>query len=86
MGLKIVKFHSIMHMTNDILNFGVPMEYDTGTNESAHKSEKTAAKLTQKKKETFNFQTTVRLEETHLLQLAESEMNGRTLWNYYEGF
>ena len=53
MGLKISKFHSIMHLTNDILNFGVPLEVDTGSNESGHKVEKTAAKLTQKKKRIF---------------------------------
>ena len=29
MGLKIMKFHAIMHMTSDIMNFGVPMEFDT---------------------------------------------------------
>jgi hypothetical protein len=50
MGLKITKFHCIMHMADDILNFGVPMEFDTGSNESGHKYEKTAAKLTQKKR------------------------------------
>ena len=53
MGLKITKFHSIMHLTNDILNFGVPMEVDMGSNESGHKTEKTAAELTQKKKRKF---------------------------------
>ncbi len=50
MGLKIIKFHGIMHIADDILNFGVPMEVDTGSNKSAHKTEKTAAKLTQKKR------------------------------------
>ena len=44
MGLKITKFHCIMHLADDILNFGVPMECDTGSNESAHKTEKKAAK------------------------------------------
>ena len=53
MGLKITKFYSIMHLTNDLLNFGVPLEVDTGSNESGHKVEKTAAKLTQKKKRIF---------------------------------
>ncbi len=50
MGLKITKFHGIMHIADDTLNFGVPMEVDTGSNESAHKREKTAAKLTQKRR------------------------------------
>ena len=84
MGLKITKFHSIMHMADDILNFGVPMEFDTGSNESGHKYEKTAAKLTQKKKELFDEQTCVRLEEVHLLDLAIADMDGLKLWDYYE--
>ena len=84
MGLKITKFHCIMHLTDDILNFGVPMEVDTGSNESAHKAEKTAAKLTQKKKDLFDQQTCNRLQEIHLLELANQELNGRQLWNYYD--
>ena len=39
-----------MHMADDILYFGVPMEFDTGSNESGHKAEKTAAKLNKKKR------------------------------------
>ena len=46
MGLKIIKFHGIHHLADDILNFGVPMEVDTGSNESGHKATKKAAKLT----------------------------------------
>ena len=46
MGFKIPKFHSILHMAEDIINFGVPYEVDTGSNESGHKLEKLAAKLT----------------------------------------
>ena len=82
MGLKITKFHSIMHLTDDILNFGVPMEVDTGSNESGHKLEKTAAKLTQKNKELFDIQTAHRLEELHLIDLAESEIDGNSMWEY----
>ena len=86
MGLNIVKFHSIVHMTQDILNFGVPMEFDTGSNESGHKSTKKAAKLTQKKEETFTKQDNIRLQEEHLLQLAlYEEIHGRPVWNYSNG-
>jgi len=53
MGLKLTKFHAILHIADDILNFGVPLEVDTGSNESGHKPTKTAAKLTQKQRETF---------------------------------
>jgi len=30
MGFKVVKFHGIVHIAQDILNFGIPMEVDTG--------------------------------------------------------
>jgi hypothetical protein len=53
MGLKLMKFHGIMHMYMDIIHFGVPMEFDTGTNESGHKRTKKAALLTQKREDTF---------------------------------
>jgi hypothetical protein len=86
MGLKTVKFHAIMHMVDDMLNFGVPMEVDTGSNESGHKPTKTAAKLTQKCEETFDKQTSERLEEVHLLSMARAEMNGRPLWDYPYGY
>ena len=86
MGLKLTKFHCIVHIADDILNFGVPMEVDTGSNESGHKPTKTAAKLTQKNKKTFEIQTATRLQEMHLLELALEEMNGRPLWDYFHGF
>ena len=85
MGLKIFKFHGIVHLADNILNFGVPMEVDTGANESGHKATKKAAKLTQRKAETFDEQTMKRLEEVHLLQLAEEELAGNCLWDYYNG-
>ena len=86
MGLKITKFHCIMHIADDIMNFGVPMEVDTGSNESGHKPTKTAAKLTQRNKATFDIQTAKRLDETHLLDLAMEEMKGRPVWDYYHGY
>ena len=86
MGLKITKFHAILHIADDILNFGVPMEVDTGSNETGHKPTKTAAKLTQKQRKTFEIQTATRLEEVHLLELAKQEGMGRPLWDYYHGY
>ena len=70
MQMKLTKFHGVVHMADDILNFGVPMEVDTGYNESGHKATKMAARLTQKREETFDYQTAIRLEEVHLLDLA----------------
>ena len=82
MGLKIVKYHAIMHMSRDILNFGVPMCYDTGSNESGHKETKKAAKLTQKCESTFDKQMAQRLDELRLLELAMQEIEGRRVWDY----
>jgi hypothetical protein len=48
MGLKIMKFRGIVHMADNIINFGVPMNHDTGSDESEHKLAKAAAKVTQK--------------------------------------
>ena len=82
MGFKVVKVHGIVHMADDILNFGVPLEVDTGSNESGHKGTKVAARLTQKCEATFVPQTATRLEEFRLLTLAELEMMGKCLWDY----
>lgn len=85
MGLKIVKYHSIMHYARDIMSYGVPMNYDTGADESGHKASKAAAKLTQKRHDTFDSQLEGRLEEVHCLDLAMEEIGqDRPLWRYFE--
>ena len=61
MGLKLIKFHGILHMMEDILLYGVPMELDTGAKESHHKQAKQAAKVTQRKRSTFDIQVAKRL-------------------------
>jgi hypothetical protein len=85
MGLKLLKFHAIVHYADDILANGVPMEFDTGSNESGHKKTKKAALLTQKNVETFDQQTSIRVEEVNLLELAQEEMEGRAMWDYALG-
>jgi hypothetical protein len=82
MKLKLTKFHGVVHMADDILNFGVPLEVDTGTNKSRHKPTKTAARLTQKIEETLDLQTAIHLEELHLLDLAMLEFEGKPIYNY----
>ena len=86
MGLKLMKFHAILHLVEDILLYGVPTEFDTGSNESHHKSSKHAAKLTQRKESTFNEQTAKRLCEFHVIDLAMEEVgNGKKVWEYFDG-
>ena len=78
--MKVAKFHQIMHTADDILNFGVPMEVDTGANESGHEPTKKAAMPTQRNEEKFNHQTARRLQEMHLLEIAMAEMQGMHMW------
>lgn len=85
MGLKLMKFHAIIHLINDMLLYGVPMEFDTGSNESHHKGSKYAAKLTQRKEETFNSQTAKRLIEFLCIELAVEEVEfERKVWTYFD--
>ena len=86
MGLKVTKFHAIMHLVQDMKNFGVPLEVDCGSNEQHHDTTKTSAKLTQKKKDTFDQSTAQRLQEMDLLEMAKQEYEGRPLWSYHEGY
>ena len=86
MGWKIMKFHAILHLAQDILMFGVPMNVDTGSNESHHKRTKIAAKLTQKDIKTFEKQTSNRMDDFHVLDLALEELDGRPLWDYLQGY
>jgi hypothetical protein len=86
MGLKLMKFHAIIHLIHDMILYGVPMEFDTGSNESHHKESKYAAKLTQRKEETFNSQTAKRLIEFQCIELAMEEVSfGRQVWTYFDG-
>ena len=83
LGLKVFKFHGIIHIISDILLYGVPTEVDTGSNEAHHKGTKAAAKLTQKRADTFNFQTMTRLIEAMIIDFAMAEVeDGHRLWEY----
>jgi hypothetical protein len=57
MHWSLQKFHGATHIALDVFLFGVPMEVDTGFEESHHKNTKVAANLTQKNIGTFEFQT-----------------------------
>ena len=86
MGFRVMKFHAILHLYLDIQMFGVPMNVDTGSNESHHKSTKIAAKLTQKDITTFEKQTSDRCDDFQVLDMALEEIDGRPLWDYFVGY
>ncbi len=83
-GYKVMKFHAILHMAMDMLLFGPPMEIDTGSNEEHHKDTKDAAQLTQKNRDQFNWQTSARLAEHQVIDLAVQELNGKAMWECLE--
>ncbi|MCA1807754.1 MAG: hypothetical protein LC687_07900, partial [Actinobacteria bacterium] len=55
-------------------------------NESHHKDTKVAAKLTQKDIKTFEKQTSDRCDDFEVLDLAIQELEGRPLWDYFQGY
>ena len=86
MKLKLMKFHGILHMMEDILLHGVPLEFDTGFNESHHKSMKKASKLTQRAHQTFNLQTGKRMVDFETIDFAMVEVEeGLAVWKYFDG-
>lgn len=86
MGLKLMKFHAILHMVEDIMLYGVPLEHDTAANESHHKPSKAAAGMTQRNESTFDIQVARRLYEFWVLALALFEVEGKPCrWEYFFG-
>ena len=85
MGLKLMKFHGILHLMDDILLYGVPLETDTSANESHHKPMKKATKLTQKAHSTFQFQTATRMVDFDVMSLAMLEIEeGVAVWDLFK--
>jgi hypothetical protein len=76
MGWKIIKYHDITHMVDDIKKFSVPSNIDTESDEAGHKASKTEAMKMKKRKDKFDKQVLIRLSERHLLDLAEAEIDG----------
>ena len=84
MGMKLVKFHALLHLCLDILINGVPLNVDTSDNEEHWKPAKVAAKLTQKDMRVFERQAATRLVEFDLLDLAMEELQGGQIWDYLQ--
>ena len=85
-GYKILKFHTLLHIVDNVILYGVPLECDTSANESHHKPTKQAAKLTQKSHSTFNIQTGRRIVDFETVDFARWEIDGgRVPWHHYRG-
>ena len=86
MGFKTMNFHGIKHVRDDILNFGVPSNVDTKSDEMHHKDDKKSAKRTQKRPKTFDIQAVGKIEDRRGIEFGMEELAGRPRWHYYKGF
>ena len=86
MAFKTMNFHGIKHVPDDILNFGVPSNVDTKSDEMHHKDDKKSAKRTQKRPKTFDIQALGKIEDRRVIEFGMEELAGRPRWHYYKGF
>ena len=57
-GMKIIKFHLLVHFVSDILRYGSMLNFNSAIGEMMHKTEiKTPAQHTQRNKDSFEIQT-----------------------------
>ena len=71
-GLKVGKFHEMLHVIRDIELFGPPSGYDGRPGESPHKDTKKCAVKTQRRKNMFEYQTGYQIYENLLVCKASS--------------
>jgi hypothetical protein len=84
MGFRTFKFHAALHVADDILNFGVPSNVNTMSNEMHHKPSKTAAIHTQRRAKIFDWQCANNLHNMEVIDIAMEEiMNHNNIWDYY---
>jgi hypothetical protein len=83
MKYKTFKFHATLHVADDILHHGSPVNVDTMSDEMHHKSSKTAAGMTQKQPKKFECQVAGRLHEQHALDIGLCDIEGKKIWEYF---
>jgi len=84
MQFRVFKFHASLHLSDDILSFGVPSHVNTQSDESHHKKSKTAAIHTQRRMKTFCEQTARNLHYMDIVDIGIQEIHGgRVPWDYY---
>ena len=78
-GMKIIKFHLSMHIPENILDFGVTANVDTGPAESNHKKNaKQPCRLTQQRAEHIELQTARRYFENVVTDYAGAALDKNT--------
>ena len=84
MGCKTFNFHGSTHVAEDILDFGVPINVNTSSNEMHHKPDKNAALRTQRRPQSFDMQCGNQIHIFLIILFALEEIQeGRNLWAYF---
>jgi hypothetical protein len=79
-GMKIIKFHLITNFADDILRFGSMNNYDSCIGERHHATEvKDPAKMTQRRRNSFEYQTGLRYFERRCINIAKNEISKTVL-------
>ena len=72
--MRIIKFHLMLHVVDDIRRFGLPSNFSTGPSESRHKSHcKQPGSHTQRRSETFVQQVQTRYNEQLAIEMAAND-------------
>lgn len=84
MQFKTFNFHASLHVAQDMLDFGVPANMDTMSNEMHHKPTKTAALRTQRRMKTFDLQCGTQVHNMEVVEMAMAEINtDNKQWEYF---
>ena len=86
-GMKISKFHELLHIVRDIRLFGPPKGYDGRPGESSHKQTKQLARQTQKRVDYFENQTGKRMYESLVInkmfdEFVSDEITDKNSFNF----
>ena len=82
-GMKLIKFHKLLHIVDDILKFGSHLNFNGGPAEATHKSHKNLTKLTQQRaNSTFITQSAQRESDNYIIHRGMTEINNFEKSNY----
>ena len=83
MEFRTFNFHAAIHVADDMLDFGVPGNVNTSSNEMHHKPSKSAALRTQKRQKCFDFQCATQLHYIDVVDLGMQEvLHDKKPWLY----
>ena len=83
MGFRTFNFHAAVHLSDDMLYFGVPHHVNSSSNEMHHKPDKTAALRTQRIPKKFDIQLAKQVHQMEVVNQGLQELTvGVQKWSY----